>query len=655
MAHIAVLSELVANQIAAGEVVERPASAVKELIENAVDAGATEIAVRVEGGGLTLIDVQDNGVGIAPDEVPLAFIRHATSKLRALDDLRRLGSLGFRGEALPAIAAVSKLTIHTRPQTAEGGLEMVLHGGELVSQQPVGCPPGTRITVTDLFFNTPARLKFVRSLQTESSHIVDVVAKAAAARPDIAFRATVDGKVQWLTPGDGKQETVFATAFGVPAARTALSFAAEHADYVLTGVLALPEHSRAQRTGLWFAVNGRPIRSAALQNGVLEGFAHAIPKGRYPLLLLALKTDPSLVDVNVHPGKLEIRFSEERDVRELVRVTVANTLESGMRPASMRVFRDTHADGQAGEREVSAAYPSEPVVTSARQSDFSLIPESVRQSRSADFPLYRRQTIDAKASQLAFSLAEPLSAQEQNDPYVRRSQREPAMGAAASEAGSERVEEGQAAFAAADGHPQLHKQLRAVAQVMQMYIVAQDEDAVYLIDQHAAHERVLYERFRAEAAERGWLRLELLVPLTIEVPLREFALVQTAREQWEQFGLLVEPFGEQAFVVRAVPHIWEGLDIEALVRDVFADHVSEQLDVDGEVGSRRALRAWQDRLIMRSCKAAVKANQKLSLMEMDALLQSLSTLQNPFTCPHGRPTAIVLTRQQLEKEFKRSL
>lgn len=641
MAQIAVLSDLVANQIAAGEVVERPASAVKELVENAVDAGATEISVRVEGGGLALIEVQDNGMGIAPQEVELAFIRHATSKLRTLDDLRRLGSLGFRGEALPSIAAVSHLTLHTRMRDAEGGVGLVMEGGSVLSREPVGCPPGTRVTVTDLFFNTPARLKFVRSLQTESSHIVDVVAKAAAARPDIAFRAMVDGRTQWSTPGDGRLETVFAVAFGATAARTALKLEAVHADYSISGVLALPEFSRAQRTGLWFSVNGRPVRSQALQNGVVDGFAHAIPKGRYPLILLSLATDPSLVDVNVHPGKLEIRFSEERDVREFVSQAVADALQAGMRPAAVKMV--SHEPNDSDGEGARAVAP--PVVAQARPPSSSSIAPGAPARQE-----YRTASLDREASQIAFALAQPIDVFSSLPLVHETVETQPT----AVETGSA-TDGATAELRGADTHPQMPVGIRAVAQVMQMYIVAQDADAVYLIDQHAAHERVLYERFRDEAAQRGWLKLDLLVPLTIEVPVREFGILNLAREQWIEFGLIVEPFGEQAFVVRSVPHIWEGLDIERLVKDVFADQVADQLGVDKEIGSTRAMRAWQDRLIMRSCKAAVKANQKLSLMEMDALLQSLSTLQNPFTCPHGRPTAIVLTRQQLEKEFKRSL
>jgi len=639
MSEIRVLSDLVANQIAAGEVVERPASAVKELVENAIDAGATQISVRIEGGGLSLIEVMDNGSGIAFDEVELAFVRHATSKRGALDDLRKLAHLGFRGEALPSIAAVSQLTMRTRQIGAEGGIEVVWAGGELVSRQPVGCKPGTQVTVADLFFNTPARLKFVRSLQTESSHVVDVVAKEAAARPDIAFTVMVDGKLQWKSPGDGKLTSVFVEAFGLSATRTALPVQANHPDYALQGMLALPEHSRAQRTGMWFAVNGRAVRSLSLQTAVLEACQEAIPKGRYPLLLLSLVTDPGMVDVNVHPSKLEIRFSEERDVRELVLQVVRDAFKMGLGAAGVTRYdvlgdetiqlSDVHLHAPAASQKEVVHEAAQTLVDNYRASsspepyrvDYSKAgaqPASQRHDRSIDCEEIAH---DVAALQLAFDIQQPVTTGGSIETTVFK-------------AGT----------------------LRAVAQVLTMYMVAEDGESVYLIDQHAAHERVLYEQFRSEAQQHGLQALDLLVPLTLEVRPHEVSLLEGAAAHWLQLGLIVERFGEQAFVIRSVPHIWEGLDIERLARDLFADEVAERISVgSASTGMERTLRNWQERLILRACKAAVKANQRLSQLEMNALLQALEKLDNPFTCPHGRPTAIRLTRSQLEKEFRRSV
>lgn len=605
MGKIQILEDSVANQIAAGEVVERPASAIKELVENAIDAHATHITVRVVDGGLTLMEVQDNGTGIAPDEVELAFVRHATSKLRTLDDLRRSRTLGFRGEALPSIASVSRVSIRTRTADASAGIEVRLDAGQLISQEPAGCPIGTRITVTDLFFNTPARLKFVRSLQTESKQIVEAVARAAMSRPDISFDVEVDGRTAFRATGDGQLATVFADVHGAAVTKGVISVSMQTPDYEVSGMISGIDYTRTSRSGMWFAVNGRPIRSIALSSAVVQGYHTALLKGRFPVVIITLTMDPSLLDVNVHPGKLEVRFSEEKEILALVSQAVHEALNAGI------TIPDVHITASAADRSAETPLPYAPKL----QQRVS-VPGGNFPARTAPQPA--RVPLSEETVQVAFEIQRPL--QDEATPFKPNVR----------ESNSPRPSE-----------------LRAVAQVLQMYIVAEDGDAVYLIDQHAAHERVLYEKFREQSRARGIHPLPLLVPITLEVALAEVPMIESCRIAASTIGLEYETFGDRAFMIRSIPDVWEGMDIEMLVRDVFM----ELLETQG-VAQATDL---EDRVMMRACKAAVKAHQPLSQMEMNALMRALSGLENPFTCPHGRPTAIRMDRKQLEREFKRTV
>ena len=605
MGLIQVLNDQVANQIAAGEVVERPASAVKELVENAIDSGATVIEVRVKGGGLELIVVQDNGSGIAQDEIETAFIRHATSKLRNMSDFTHLKTLGFRGEALPSIAAVSKVTIRTRELSSLSAMEVYYIGGDRHTRQPVGGPVGTRVQVSDLFFNTPARLKFVRSLQTETAHIVDVVSKAAMTHPQIAFTLFADERVMVQTTGDGQLLSVFAAIYGASVAKMAMAVIADHPDYRVTGLVAAPEHARASRNVMWFSINGRPVRSPMLVSAVLDGFGTTYHKGRFPITYLSVDMDPALVDVNVHPGKIEVRFSEEKDVRNFVVHAIREALVAG-----------AHIPDA-----------SENSFVPAEELPFARSPSQHFAEASATFAVDKGKLKGNEQSyQAALWSQQPVAAASQGTFDLEMAK--PTKAAT--------VEEH-------IGAPQ--GELRAVAQVLKMFIVAEDGESVYLIDQHAAHERVLYERFRDRLHASTVRELALLVPMTFAMRPHEVDLVLRQQAGAHAFGLSYEAFGDDAILVRSVPNIWEGLDAHLLVRETFDDFFEEK--------EASPFAKLEDKVIMSACKAAIKANQRLSLVEMDALLKALSPLENPFTCPHGRPTALKLTRADLERRFFR--
>ena len=645
---IRVLDALVANQIAAGEVVERPASVVKELLENALDAGATHISVSIVEGGLTEIDVTDDGVGIPPDQVELAFIRHATSKLRTMADFRRLANLGFRGEALPSIASVSRVALRTRVDGQDAGVEIALDGGVVQDCRPVGCPSGTRVRVRDLFFNTPARLKFVRSLQTETRHVLEVAGRAAAARPDVVISVTVDGHRQFATPGDGQLPSAFRSVYGHALAQRAVALLLDHPDYAGRGLLGAPQDSRTSRTGMWFAINGRPVRSHPLAQAVLDGCHTLLPRGRFPVVMLNLELDPELVDVNVHPAKWEVKFSEEKDIRELVRQATQTGIQAGAGIPDMHLDgRGAAVDGAVVDADVPGRTASQSAENAVRDETDAARPSSAQgwtptRDRSASPPM-------EESVQVAMQVQEPLRAYGEwaaGAPETVVDARRPDVPSAVSgsgPSGSGPSGSGISDFAA----QRPHSALRPVAQVMNMYIVAEDDDAVYLIDQHAAHERVLYEKFRRAFAEGQVRPVELLVPLTVETRPQEVAPLTALASQAILVGLRYEPFGERSFLVRTIPHIWEGLDLERLVHDTFTELVEH-----GELPDHLWL---EERIVLRSCKAAVKANRRLSMMEMDALLQALAPLENPLTCPHGRPTALRITKTRLEREFGRSM
>ncbi len=626
MGLIHVLDDLVANQIAAGEVVERPAAVIKELIENAIDADAKTIQVLARDGGLTLLEVQDDGMGIAQDDVEIAFLRHATSKLSHLTDLNKIHSLGFRGEALPSIAAVSKVTLRTRMGQVEEGVLVCYQGGHLVERTPVGCPQGTRITVEDLFYNTPARLKFVRSLQTENTHIVEIVSRAAMARPDISFRVQIDDRVVFSTAGDGALISAFAAIHSLNLSKSALALLLESPDYVVAGLVVAPEFARKSRNAMWFSVNGRPIRSIALGNAVLEGYETLVPKGRFPVVTVALSMNPTLVDVNVHPSKMEVRFSEERDVCALVASAVKQTLQMGVAsPTVSNLSKHTPSRELIvpvqETREEAASWKRSgveaPVVPTERGQRGVHVAEGTTRGRgrgllgSVISSSYSNTGSNEETTQVALDLFK-----NQGQEVVKSDHSVPG--------------------------------LRAIAQVLKLVIVAEDGEDIYLIDQHAAHERVLYEQFRAKIHARENYPFELLVPVTVQLNAVQTQAVMQHQRTTAVFGFVFELFGDDVIRITHVPSIWEGLDIPQLTHDVIFDLLADR--------PASAFRVeLENKVILRACKAAIKANSTMNQMEMDALLEEMQKLENPFTCPHGRPTAIRITRSQLEREFKRRL
>ena len=636
MGNIQVMPAHLANQIAAGEVVERPASCVKELIENSIDADARSILVQLEEGGIRAIVVQDDGVGMDAEDARLAFSRHATSKLKHERDLFRVLTLGFRGEALASIAAIARVTLRTRQHDVDQGIEVSVEGTDAVTgPTPVGMAPGTRIEVRDLFFNTPARLKYLRTVQTEQARAVEVVQRAALARPDIAFRCITDGHTLFQTPGRGDPTGVLAALYGVGEARQMLPFTGESPDYRVHGFLGRPTQAKVTRTHGYIYINGRPIRNLALHQAIANGYQHRLMVGRHPVYVLYIDMDPTLVDVNIHPHKAEVRFSEERDLCRLVQHAVEQALDQSLLIPTLPFAersRQTPAERLIQAKwQINAAVVRESAertdmpAPSAEMGEASHRGASVFPERQ---PMPKRGGNGNKGIDLSTGLETALQ------PVVAA---EDEAAAAIAEASTE--------VPAVEARPDSFR-LRPIGQALGMYIVADDGESLYIIDQHAAHERVLFEKFDARMRSRSVRAIPLLTPYTVHLSPTEHVAVTAHLGVLAEMGLEMEQFGGSDFLVRTVPDIWEGLDAAQLVNDLVADLIEGRANVD----VRDRIR---DRIVTQACKAAIKANWRLSTAEIEALCDALSALDDPFHCPHGRPVFLRMTSRDLEKGFRR--
>ncbi|WP_303797994.1 DNA mismatch repair endonuclease MutL [Alicyclobacillus macrosporangiidus] len=653
MGRIQVMSEALANQIAAGEVVERPASCVKELVENSLDAQARHIGVTLEDGGIARIQVQDDGIGMDADDLLLATARHATSKIRQPRDLTRIQTLGFRGEALASIAAVARVRMASRPHASEQGMQVEVAASQLVSgPRPVGMPPGTVVDVRDLFYNTPARLKYLRTVQTEQARCLEVLQRAALARPDVAFRCETSGRVIWQTPGDGNPLSVMAALFGAGEAKQFLHATRRTADYAVEAWIGRPTQARSSRAHGHLFVNRRPIRNLAIHQAVASAFGQRLMTGRHPVYVLYLEMDPALVDVNVHPHKSEVRFSEERDLAALVQQVVRQALDDAFLVPSIRMAPRTETQAATAPLplEQSEAQPSGPVATR----EFWPSPEPV--------PPNQRMCPETEGRSPGVVRERPVVRPEPRGEAipVERWQAILAGGAAGEAYGPDpgRVHPEQAGnhipvatpgeTAPADEDPAKSRlaKLRPIGQALGTYILAEDGENLYIIDQHAAHERVLYERFRDRMRAARVGRLPLLAPIPVHLSPAEADRIRSQLAELQEAGLEVEDFGGSDVLVRTIPDIWDGLDAPRL-----AEEVVRSLAEDGaQADAREALR---ERIVLRACKAAIKAHDHLSDEEIAALCQALAGLEDPFHCPHGRPVILRLTQHELEKEFRR--
>lgn len=604
MPRIRILPDILANKIAAGEVVARPASVVKELVENALDAQSSRITIEIENGGRSLIQVADNGTGMGRDDAMLALERFATSKLHHDADLSAIQTLGFRGEALPSIAAVSKMTLITREQGVESGTAVRIEGGKIVQVTETGAPQGTLIRVAQLFFNTPARRKFLKSTGTEMGHIADAVAGMALGYPHVHFELIHNAKVVKQWPRVNVPAERAADVLGQVAQRDLISVEAREGDLALTGVVAAARLARSTSRGTYLFVNGRRVRDRVMQHALFEGFHGRIMKGRFPSAALFLQLPFDQVDVNVHPTKHEIRFVDQRRVHRLVQQGVAAALGRAERLMWRETERHNNAEDDAvGESPATYAYG-----TTAEWARLPQTPAAILAEPNIErfAPMRIRTSQDRFEEKIALK-----TAPSQETIWTARG------------------------FA----------DLTIIGQFRGTYILCQDGDDLVLIDQHAAHERIVYEQLSQRAG-----RIEaqqLLIPETVELGFSEAQILEQLIAGLNDLGLEIEPFGGTTFVVKAVPTLLSDQEIDRLVREL----AEQSVEIGISAGLDKIMEAC--RMVM-ACHNAVRANQHLTDAQIQNMLRQLDRCGNPAHCPHGRPTYVRWTLRELEKAFGRT-
>ncbi|ULG75210.1 DNA mismatch repair endonuclease MutL [Macrococcus brunensis] len=622
MGKIQELDRQLANKIAAGEVVERPASVVKELVENAIDAGATEITVKVKEAGLVSIGVTDNGSGILEEDIPLAFGRHATSKIHNNHDLFHIRTLGFRGEALASITSVSRVTLKTCADNAVGHL-VKIENSDMIEKTLTRAKKGTEVLVEDLFYNTPARLKYVKSLHTELGKITDIMNRFAMSHTHIRFKLESDDKVLLQTTGSGRLNEVMAQVYGMTIARDLIAINGQTGDYEVTGEIARPEHTRANRHYMSLFINGRYIKNFVLTKAILEGYHTLLPIGRYPVVAIDIKMDPGLVDVNVHPTKQEVRLSKEPELMELITRLIKEALLGQSLipeitvPKKNKVLekfeqqrfiyeqtRPVQSEDKPVVQEEKPHFPENIASPDVSQDEAQTRPFTVHEEMAVkDEKPVKREAADNETPAVSEPPAEPVNVPVRKLPMME-----------------------------------------VVGQVHGTYIIAQNEEGMFMIDQHAAQERIKYEYFRERIGLVEQQVQPLLVPITLSFTRDEALRIEKHRDELAEVGLELESFGGSDYLVQAVP-TWFPSNAEETIKDIIEyclTHHSINLN-----------KFREDTAIMMSCKKSIKANHYLRQEDMARLLEELAYTSEPYTCPHGRPITIKYSTYELEKMFKR--
>lgn len=620
MGKIIRLDDQLSNKIAAGEVVERPASVVKELVENAIDAHATVIEIEVEEAGLSKIRVMDNGDGIEKDDCINAFHRHATSKIKDENDLFRIQTLGFRGEALPSIASVSHIEMKT--STGDGpGTRMVLVGGQIQTHESYSSRKGTEIIVTNLFFNTPARLKYMKTVHTELGNISDIVNRLALAHPNISFKLSHNGKRLLYTNGQGDVRHVIAAIYGLSVAKKMVPIRIESLDFDINGYISYPEVTRASRNYISTIINGRFIKNYSIVNAILDGYHTLLPVGRYPIAVLVINMDPILVDVNVHPAKLEVRISKEKELYDLI----------------TKGIQDAFKKKQLIP-ELTSSIPKRKVQKEQQSFQFEHLLHEEKEFQQSVFTKERLQPYDKDETTLEVDQNEG-AAQEEVPSMIENIDFTP-------------IDEELPDHDFEDEEPECVDQnesrvppMYPIGQMHGTYILAQNENGLYIIDQHAAQERIKYEYYREKVGEIADEVQQLLVPITFTYSTDEAFIIELHKDDLAKVGVFLEDFGRNSYIVRSHPTWFPKGEEKEIIEEIIQQVLDDQkIDI-------KKLR--EEAAIMMSCKGSIKANQHLRNDEIFALLESLRKTSDPFTCPHGRPIIIHFSTYEMEKMFKR--
>lgn len=583
MARIIVLDEFTANRIAAGEIVERPASVVKELVENSFDAGATRVAIKIKGGGLDEIEVTDNGCGMDETDSLTAFQRHATSKIRSIEDIEEICSLGFRGEALPSIAAVSNTLMTTRLSTANSGTKLEIKGGRLLSVSSIGCPPGTTICVKSLFFNTPARLKHMKTKSTESGLIIDILSRLALARPDISIRLENEGRTIFMSGGTGNLLDTAATVYSVDTARKMIALEVIDSTITVKGMIAPPAINRSTKKNITIVINGRYIRNNLMITAVIEGYGTLLPTGRFPLAVISINIEPRLLDVNVHPSKMIIKVSGEEKVFNVIKKSVIEALRT--------------------DRIIPGIAESSPTVA------------------------YQKNLSGLTGNNLA-----SLYLAEKKSKYLEKT------------ASSYQI-------VSAENHNQVNtnsilNSIYPLEFLPPTYILAGSSNGLFLIDHHAAHERILYEKFLNLLSKDEVEAQLLLVPVMIGLTPREYKVIEENLPLLTSLGITGDLLSPDSLIIREIPAGMNHYSAEALLRDLL-----EILVEPRTIQKENLIRVIATTA---ACREAIKSGFRLNPQEAQTIINDLKETTTPYTCPHGRPTMININEQELKTRFKRN-
>jgi DNA mismatch repair protein MutL len=661
---IHLLDEKTANQIAAGEVVERPASVVKELVENSLDAGAKRVVIEVEAGGRQLIRVTDDGSGMAPEDAERSLLRHATSKIRSAEDLLTVATMGFRGEAIPSIASVSRFELITREHDQDEALRLYLEGGQITERGELGAPPGTRITVRDLFFNTPARLKYLKTSATEMTQIGEHLTRLALARPDVAFRFHSGQTQVFATPGTGELLDAATALLGRPLVKELLPVNYEDDVCRVTGYIGRPGIARAGRNHQYFYVGGRAIRQIPVRFALEEAYAHLLPNGRYPVCILFLDVPPGEVDVNVHPAKAEVRFERERDVKATVYKATRQALGAHLLIPGTTVSPEGEVlvPNRAGEKVAAEGG------LAGGEAQTGWIPPGARRpgaggGQAPEPPWMGGGAGPGGASRPYPGANDPRQQQIRWDRVAEALETAPLPSGGLRSVLQERERgtfgEGAPGHSAPDADgwmgevgtitgASLFRLLRPLGQVHSSYIACDGPEGLYLIDQHAAHERIFFERLYAALESQEVPVQPLLFPIALDLTPAQLAVYSENADIFKESGLLVEPFGGKTLLIQGIPAgVGEG-HAARLVADFLDKLQEERGTAGGPLEKRRQVVA-----AMAACKAAIKARDALQPEDVLALLADLARCQSPHTCPHGRPTVICVPIPEMEKRFKR--
>lgn len=624
MTKIQLMPELLSNQIAAGEVIERPASVVKELVENAIDANSTQITVQAQESGLQSITVIDDGIGIPSDELALAFERHATNKLIEEEDLFRIRSLGFRGEALPSIASVAELTIESTPRN-QMGKKLKLAGGMVVDESPASGRPGTKVRVENLFFNTPARLKYVKSQKTELSHITDLMNRFALSHPEISFHLNHQGNDLLKTVGNGDLRQAIAGVYGVSVAKAMKSIKNEDFNFKVSGYVSLPDNTRASNRYITLVVNGRPIKNYPLTQSIIKGYGSKLMVGRYPIAVIQVEMDPLMLDVNVHPTKHQIRISNEEDLGAVISEGIKIRLGEEVRIPKALDGLSTNRKPEPKEVFEQTTFNLSPTISNHqldRETDSDEKRRSINQVQE-DYQKFTNQSLNQSANQETNQEEINPRPFHVEEPHLKTAERT--------------LEE----------KPTKNEfpHLDYIGQMHGTYLFAQNEEGLFIIDQHAAQERIKYEYFRDTIASQGTSQQNLLVPIVLEYPSNDYLTISENLTQLFNCGIYLEEFGSNTFVLRSHPSWFISGQEESTVKEMI-----DFLLTNEKISTKTFREATA---IMMSCKRSIKANHHLSDLEARALIQDLPNTENPYNCPHGRPVVIQITNGQMEKMFKR--